>query len=244
LTIPRCEIVELRRYKLHPGAREALIELFDREFIETQESVGMHVLGQFRDLDDPDRFVWLRGFRDMPARARGLEAFYGGPVWREHRNAANATMVDSDDVLLLRPARPGSGLRLDSDRRPPPGARDIPPGVVVITTYYPVADAAAEFPGFFERETEPLVRAAGARVLARYRTEHSPNNYPRLPIREGEDVFVWLALFDDEAAHARHVAELERSPGWRDRLSPALARHLERRPEVSRLRPTARSLLA
>ena len=54
----------------------------------------MMVLGRFRDVDDLDRFVWLRGFRDMSARAQGLGAFYGGPVWRRHRDVANATMVE------------------------------------------------------------------------------------------------------------------------------------------------------
>jgi NIPSNAP len=95
-------IVELRQYTLHPGKRDVLIELFDRELVESQEALGMTVLGQFRDVDDPDRFVWLRGFRDMTNRAEGLSAFYGGPVWQRHREAANATMIDSDNVLLLR----------------------------------------------------------------------------------------------------------------------------------------------
>jgi NIPSNAP len=72
-------VVELRRYRLHPGAREKLIDLFEREFVEAQEVVGMTVIGQFRDLDDLDSFVWLRGFRDMPSRAEALGAFYGGP---------------------------------------------------------------------------------------------------------------------------------------------------------------------
>src|SRR5215468_10433951 len=99
----RYPIVELRQYTLRPGQREVLIELFDREFVETQEAAGMAVLGQFRDLDAPDRFVWLRGFPDMPSRAASLDAFYGGPTWKTHGRAANATMVDSDDVLLLRP---------------------------------------------------------------------------------------------------------------------------------------------
>ena len=54
-----CQVVELRRYALHPDDRETLIELFDRELVETQEAVGMDVLGQFRDLDDPDSFVWF-----------------------------------------------------------------------------------------------------------------------------------------------------------------------------------------
>src|SRR6266700_2591120 len=65
-----CPIVELRQYTLHPGKRDAFIDLFDRQFIETQEAVGVRVIGQFRDVDDPNRFVWLRGFRDMPSGAQ------------------------------------------------------------------------------------------------------------------------------------------------------------------------------
>src|SRR6267142_1534331 len=103
-------IVELRQYTLHPGKRHLLIDLFDREFVEPQEALGMRVIGQFRDLDNRNRFVWLRGFSDMSSRARALEDFYGGPVWKAHREAANATMVDSDNVLLLRPAHPISGF--------------------------------------------------------------------------------------------------------------------------------------
>ena len=33
-------IAELRQYKLVPGKRDVLIELFEREFVETQEAVG------------------------------------------------------------------------------------------------------------------------------------------------------------------------------------------------------------
>src|ERR1035438_4508183 len=104
-------VVELRQYTLHAGKLDVLIDLFDREFIESQEALGMQVLGTFRDVDDPDRFVWLRGFRDMPARQKALEAFYGGQVWKAHKNDANGTMVDSDNVLLLRPASLGRRVR-------------------------------------------------------------------------------------------------------------------------------------
>jgi hypothetical protein len=51
-------IVELRQYTLHPGQRDTLIELFEREFLDTQAEAGIAVLGQFRDLDADDRFVW------------------------------------------------------------------------------------------------------------------------------------------------------------------------------------------
>ncbi|HYW11054.1 MAG TPA: hypothetical protein VE871_03830, partial [Longimicrobium sp.] len=105
-----CEVVELRRYLMRPRGRDTLIELFDREFLETQEAAGMTVIAQFRDLDRPNVFPWFRGFPGIPQRAEALAAFYDGPVWAQHRDAANLTMISSDDVLLLRPARPGSGL--------------------------------------------------------------------------------------------------------------------------------------
>jgi hypothetical protein len=191
------------------------------------------VIGQFRDLDDPDAFVWLRGFEDMTARAAALEAFYGGPVWREHSDAANATMVDSDDVLLLRPAKPA--LALDPRRRPPPGATAARPGLIAATICTLRRPAAATFPAFFERELEPRLRRAGADVVAAYSTEHSPNNFPALPVREGEEVFVWLSRFADRSSHAEHVARLD--------LIEALTDHVEQAPATWRLTATSRSLL-
>src|SRR5262245_17210075 len=124
-----CPIVELRQYTLYPGQRDVLIELFDREFVESQEAVGMKVVGQFRDLDNPNRFVWLRGFRDMPSRAQALKDFYGGPVWKAHREAANATMIDSDNVLLLRSATPTSGISFGNKERAATGANEAMSGL-------------------------------------------------------------------------------------------------------------------
>ncbi|MEO5718730.1 MAG: NIPSNAP family protein, partial [Chthoniobacterales bacterium] len=121
-----CPILELRQYTLHPGKREQLIDLFEREFIESQEALEMRLVGQFRDFDNPDRFVWLRGFADMTTRAPALQEFYGGPVWRAHRETANETMIDSDNVLLLRPAHPGSGFSLEHLKRQPRGTAENP----------------------------------------------------------------------------------------------------------------------
>lgn len=45
-----CPVVELRQYTLRSGKRDVLIDLFDREFVETPE-VRTKILGQFRDLD-------------------------------------------------------------------------------------------------------------------------------------------------------------------------------------------------
>ena len=91
MTSVRYPVVELRQYTLRPGQRDVLAGLFDRELVESQEAEGMAVVGQFRDLDEPDRFTWIRGFASMPARARALAAFYGGPVWQARRPGRRAS---------------------------------------------------------------------------------------------------------------------------------------------------------
>ncbi|HEX2134190.1 MAG TPA: NIPSNAP family protein [Actinophytocola sp.] len=235
------EVLELRQYTLHPGRREELIELFDREFVETQEEWGIRLYGQFRDLDDDDRFVWLRGFADLAARPDALAGFYGGPAWAAHREAANATMVDSDDVLLLRPAAPDSGVEVSAPARPPVGAE--PPGSLVTVTLYHLPAAADDFVEFFLQEVRPLLANTGADPVACLRTEPVENNFPRLPVRTGENVFAWIAAFPEQEAHLEHIHQLGRSTRWTHDLLPLLTKHLARPPEQLHLAPTGRSLI-
>jgi hypothetical protein len=240
-----CPIVELRQYTLYPGTRHTLVELFEREFVETQEAVGMTLIGQFRDLDDPDRFVWLRGFVDMPSRALALAAFYGGPAWLTHRDAANATMIDSDNVLLLRPLDVPAGFISDPGNRPSPGShvRDEDEELAVITLWYCTAPAIDGFANFFAQQLTPLLAECAAPVAATFVTEYSSNSFPALPVREGEHVLVGVACFADHTAYARHVAALTYSMPWRAAHAEALTRYLVRPAETLRLAPTARSLL-
>jgi hypothetical protein len=179
-----CAVVELRRYTLQPGARETLVDLFETRLIEPQEELGMHVVGQFRDEADHDAFVWFRGFTSMAERRRCLEGFYDGPVWQRHREAANATMVDSDDVHLLRPLRLGAGWPAMGDPREPS------PAVFELTTY----------PGG-SGESVPDAPAAG--LVAELSTLGEVNDFPRLPVRR-DDVMVRLQRFDDERAYRAH----------------------------------------
>ncbi|AXB41870.1 NIPSNAP family protein [Amycolatopsis albispora] len=212
-------VVELRQYTLRPGRRDELVELFDREFVTGQEACGMRVLGQFRDADDPDRFVWLRGFADMATRARSLAAFYGGPVWAEHGPAANATMLDSDNVLLLRPARPDSGFA--------------PPLSTASAGVYTATICAVSTPDFGAFFAESVSRQLDQPPLACFETLAAENNFPRLPVREGERVFAWFSRFSDE--------ESAREQGWRERVD--FGDTLDAEPETLVLDPTAGSAL-
>lgn len=234
-------IVELRQYTLHPGQRDVLIALFERAFIETQEAVGAAVIGQFRDLEDPNRFVWLRGFSDMEKRLAALQAFYSGAVWQKYRDVANATMVNSDNVLLLRPARPTSGFLLDPRDRPPRGAREGPPGLVIATILF--LETPANFLDFFEGTLAPGLTKSGTSILSYFVTEESANTYPALPVREGEQVFVWFSRFRDQAAYDEHIAALARDQQWHNQVWEPMLCRLKADPEVLKLAPTPRSLV-
>lgn len=162
---PLDTIFEFRDYTLQPGQREVLIDLFERRFIDSQAAVGATVRAIFRDIDRPDHFVWIRSFANMETRRAALEAFYGGPVWQANRDAARATMIDTDDVRLLRVVRD----------LPPPGPIEAP---------LILADILPEVPA-------PQLTAALSKrtdVVAVFRTEASENTYPRLPVREGQVV--------------------------------------------------------
>ncbi|MFL6697708.1 MAG: NIPSNAP family protein [Vitreoscilla sp.] len=233
-------VLELRQYTLHPGRRDELIALFEREFVESQQDVGSHVLGTFHDLDDPDRFVWLRGFADMAARADALAAFYGGPVWQAHRNAANATMIDSDDVRLLRPLGGEQALRAALQPRPPVQSAPAAGGVFTITVCPLLRPADKTLVHAFDQCVHPWWVGVGGDLLACWVTELAPNNFPRLPVRENEPVIAWLTRFDDEAAQLRHAALL-RSSGCLERAE--WRAHLSSEATQLRLVPTPRSAL-
>jgi hypothetical protein len=186
-----CQVVELRQYTLHAGRRDELIKLFESSLIEPQQEAGMHLLGLFHDLDDPDRFVWLRGFPDMAARRDALTAFYlEGEAWASHRGVANATMADSDNVLLLTPVA-GAPSLCDAPARPPAGRY-----TVLVTPW-----SAASLAALLDR---------GVDVLAAWRTEHAANTFPRLPVREGLDVLVVLVAGEHGAPDTNVDAQVLR----------------------------------
>ena len=115
--------------------------------------------------------------------------------------------------------------------------------LIVATIYYFDAPVNAPFVEFFEKTVKPAVIGSGATVLAFLVTEHSENTFPALPVREGENVFVWFACFNDPVAYERPIAALTQSPRWRDEISKELTRRLKREPEILKLSPTTRSLL-
>lgn len=227
MTIGQSSVVELRQYTLHPGQRSTLVDVFEQHFVESQESAGITLGGVFLDEDDPDRFVWFRGFPDLEARRRSLESFYYGPVWAAHRDVANATMIDSDDVLLLRPTEPA---------RPPAPANGADPRQRVLVGVHVVgADHAVE--PWLTTEVRELLERQLESAVAMWRSEPGENSFPALPVRRDHAV-VWSASFDDAEAREQASNRLRASPEWSQAESRLAA---ETTTQWLRLQPTSRS---
>jgi hypothetical protein len=215
-------VVEFRNYRLRPGVREAFIDYFEERFLDSQEDVGMRVLGQFRLVGEPDRFVWIRGFEDMAARGRALRTFYEGPYWERWKGPANDMMIEWDLVHLLRP-RDGSWALADRIRHSPPQEGQL---MRVVATFCH-AKGSGRDEGLEERII-PALEERGHRILGGFVTEMAENDYPRLPIIQEGGLLVILSLQQD----GRGNRGLKSILGGQPEIS-----------EVLELEPTARSAL-
>ena len=181
-------IIDVRDYRMVPGKLDKLVERFETLFMDEQERLGARMLGAFRDADDPDRFVWLRGMPDLATRQRVLTAFYAdGEMWRQHREEVNAWFIDTDDVLLMHPI---------TEWGPPATG----PSTVAMYTHVRKEPLPAGEAEHLLRAVPAAVAAAGGRMLVALETDRAENNYPKHPIRAGEYGYIWFATF---AAHAR-----------------------------------------
>lgn len=158
--VPDAQVMELRQYKIVPGKRDAFIAMFERLFVESQEQLGMRLIGQFRDGKDANRFVWLRSFPDMATREKALNAFYFGPVWNAHRAEANPMLDDNDNVLLLSPATAELAFG-PAGSRAKPDTTTTPRGPLLATIEYLWKEPTEGFITFFCEHMKPAIEAAG-----------------------------------------------------------------------------------
>jgi hypothetical protein len=93
-------IVEVRRYRIKPGRREEFLRFFEMRSVPALQAHGMSILGPLVDLENPNAFVWLRGFPSLAARDEMKEAFYEGDLWKQELEAIAMPMLESYDVIL------------------------------------------------------------------------------------------------------------------------------------------------
>ena len=93
-------IVEVRSYRITPGRREEFLDFFRTRSVPALREHGMEVIGPFSDLENPNKFVWLRLFPSLDERERMRTAFYDGELWKNELEAIAMPMLESYDVTL------------------------------------------------------------------------------------------------------------------------------------------------
>lgn len=238
---PNHKVIELRQYKLTAGAQEQFIPLFDQRFVDSQEAVGMRLIGHFHDHDRRDRFTWIREFPNMTERAKMLQSFYFGPVWKEYKGIANPMLDDNDNVLLLRAARPDSGFG-PSAPHPALGARVKATNSIFAVIEYLWKDPNEGFSSFFLDHVAPQLTKAGLPVLGVYVPEEEPNNFPHLPVRPDRKILVWFTKAPHPGDFEKIEARVHATQAWQN-VAATLNDAEERPPQVLRLDPNPRSAL-
>ena len=114
--------------------------------------------------------------------------------------------------------------------------------MMVLSIHYLWKQPEEGFTEFFKERLAPALDQAGLPVRAALVREKSANNFPRLPVREGEKLFVWATVVDSEAAWHAALDRLQRDPRWTD-LGARLNAFEERPVQRLLLEPTARSRL-
>ena len=202
--------VELRVYTTEPTKRDRFLEYFEEHYLESQEVLGMRIWGQFRDLDDPSHFVWIRGFTSMEERLDGLKTFYTSPMWRETGQEVGAMLAARGRVRLLEPV--SKAWRFDPEWGRVPllaeaGDREL--GVVGALEFgaeQPIdvsskdaeddrGDGLASVAQSVEAAWHPTLEASGGASLGLFRTSRAENDFPALPVTELDDVVMWFVSF-------------------------------------------------
>jgi hypothetical protein len=231
------QVIEFRRYTVKAGEREHFAEYFESYFPEAFQQMGAIAFGQFFERKNPVMYTWMRGFKNTDARAVINAGFYYGPLWREHAFTMNSLMVDSTNVLLLRPLNPDRGVVVLPSVDPVAESKGAQ-GVVVAQIFAVKANSVDAFAQQAEA-TFAGYRAAGAREAGVLVTLDTPNNFPQLPVRTDGPYLVWLGVVkDNQALETQFTPLAERSS-----QSLSATGLLRGAPELVILDPTRRSRL-
>lgn len=152
--------------------------------------------------------------------------FYSGSIWRQHRNAANATMIDSDDVHLLMARLPTPIV----PERPAKNAKTLPETRFLALVCRPTDPTAVDS---FAGGLRKFLEDSGGDIVGGFSTLDAVNNFPALPVWSDDPVHIVLLRF-------KHADALR---AWLRTLPPALQSQLKAPPECLILHPTARSAL-
>ena len=99
-------IVEVRSYRIKPGKRAEFVKLFETRAVPALRKYGMKIVGPLLDVENPNKFVFLRSFPSIEDRERLKDEFYSSEIWKNELEPFAMPLLDSYDVILCE-ASPG-----------------------------------------------------------------------------------------------------------------------------------------
>jgi hypothetical protein len=191
------KVLELRNYLLKSNMTDAFSNYFDRHFVKPMAELGGYTLGRFKINGVNDRFVWMRGFADMNTRIRFLNDFYvESRVWKEFGPGANAMMINSDNVYLLRP------LNDDKSSKEPSEAinnnlLNMNKGIIVVD-FYICNSTLDKVINLFHSSYIPFLKTLSIDEVTLWVSEMSENDFPRLPVFQDKNLLLTITKYGDE----------------------------------------------
>ena len=200
----RLEIFELRNYQLKPGHGDQFRNFFDKNFLNQQIEVGVYVFGHFYQKDQPDRFVWFRGFENMKARGKASYSFYGGEAWKNHGAVAVDMMIPKGNLkYLLKPLPDLKNELTNFENRDQLSEAEVVV-VHILQAKGLTSDAIAKFiEGKFIDDHKGLLGA--------FIGDESENSFPIFPIVQDKNIAVVIRSLEDLSQYT--PVELK-SPIW------------------------------
>ena len=94
-------VLDLRIYKLRPGAREAFARIFEDEALPMLRRYEIEVVGYGPSVAGADHYYLARAFASASQREQQLGAFYGSDEWRERYDDRVMELIEAYHTVVI-----------------------------------------------------------------------------------------------------------------------------------------------
>ncbi len=202
------KVIELRNYLVRRGRRDEFINLFEENFVQSQNILGGYILGQYRVKGADDNFFWIRGFRDMPARYKFLNDFYyGSPAWKQHKSEANSMLLNNDNVYLLKPLNLKDSAN-DAELSFNTSWFGQEKGIAVVDfcTSNTKRDKLIDF---VKKKYAAILNASKIENSSFWMSEMTPNDFTGLPVFQDTNLLVQITFYKNESEYRNKMKEVD-----------------------------------
>ncbi|MEX0343323.1 MAG: NIPSNAP family protein [Rhizobiaceae bacterium] len=93
-------IFEVRIYPVREGGMDEWVAFMHDKVRPFIEKKGMKVEAMFRGVEDPNRYIFIRSFKDAAHREALTEAVYGSQDWQENYKPTVRRLVDVENSVI------------------------------------------------------------------------------------------------------------------------------------------------